>query len=151
MASIWKKRYSTEEAAESLTRQVRKQGTYYPYTRPTLGWKLSCELDSGKLSRQEVFDQILERQLKSQEPEMGVQEKGFIMGVFVISAALLALMIFVSCMSAWKKAPDEDDGFWENYDHYWRTHVIITICVFCTALLSIPVTLEYVFVMLETL
>ena len=82
---------------------------------------------------------------------MGVQEKGFIMGTLVISGVMLTLMIFLSCTSAWKKAPDEDDGFWENYDNFWRTHVIVTICVFCTALLSIPVTLEYVFIMLETL
>ena len=82
---------------------------------------------------------------------MGVEEKGFVWGVFGISCVILALMIFLSCTSAWKKAPDEDDGFWENYDSYWRTHVIVTICVFCMALLSIPVTLEYLFIMLETM
>ena len=82
---------------------------------------------------------------------MGVKEKGFVWGVFGISCVILALMIFLSCTSAWKKAPDEDDGFWENYDNYWRTHVIVTICVFCMALLSIPVTLEYLFIMLETM
>ena len=54
-------RYKTDEAEAALVRQVRKEGKMQAYTRPTIGWKMACELDPTKMTREEVFDQILSR------------------------------------------------------------------------------------------
>ena len=66
LTAIWEDRYDKDGLAEnSLIRQVRKQGRYRAYSRGTVGWALDCELDSRKISRQEAFDDILNREIKS--------------------------------------------------------------------------------------
>ena len=47
---------------------------------------------------------------------------------------MIALVLFVSiCLlsmcSGYRKGPDEDDGFWEVYNMYWRTHIVISMCL----------------------
>jgi len=56
MTGMFSKRYTKDEAEASLVRQVRKEGTLKAFSRPTLGWKMACELDSSKLTREEVYD-----------------------------------------------------------------------------------------------
>ena len=49
---MWEKRYSVDEPAESLIKQLRQRKTLYPYVRPTLGWAMKCELDDNIMDRQ---------------------------------------------------------------------------------------------------
>lgn len=67
LTAIWEDRYDTGDglAENSLIRQVRKQGLYRAYSRGTIGWALDCELDPTKITRQEAFDDILSREIKS--------------------------------------------------------------------------------------
>ena len=148
---LWSKRYASDEAEESLVRQVRKDGILQTYTRPTLGWDMSCELDSDKMTRQEIFDQILSRTFKSQEPEIGTAYEGLQVAVFVIAIFAIVLILLLTVLSGWKKGYNEDDGFWEVYDEYRRTAIIMTLMTTAIMILSIPFTYEVVMVMIETM
>lgn len=54
-------------------------------------------------------------------------------------------------MSGYQKGIDEDDGFWENYNRWWRTHLLISFSLFVILVLSIPITYEFVITMFETM
>ena len=50
-----------------------------------------------------------------------------------------------------KKGPDEDDGFWEVYNLFWRSHIFITMVLVIVMLLWIPACYAFVWVLLDTL
>ena len=50
--------------------------------------------------------------------------------------------------SGYKKGPDEDDGFWEVYNLFWRVHVVISLGILAILLLWIPATYAFVMLML---
>ena len=52
MTHMWDNRYSNDEADVSLIKQLRIRETLYPYSRPTIGWAMECELDSSKMTRE---------------------------------------------------------------------------------------------------
>jgi len=54
-------------------------------------------------------------------------------------------------MSGWRKGYNEDDGFWEVYDLYRRTAIILTMLLTAVMILSIPFTYEVVMLMIETM
>ena len=148
---LWEERYSVDEPAESLIKQLRQRKSLYPFARPTLGWAMECELDDSIMDRQEVYDQILNYQFKSQEPEIGVKEKAYVTAVMILSFLCFVIVVFVTMISGFKNGPDEDDGFWEVYDSHWRTAIFMSVILTAIGVLSVPISYEYTMVMLETM
>ena len=52
--------------------------------------------------------------------------------------------------SGYRKGPDEDDGFWEVYNLYYRTHMVITLLLFIILVLWVPALYEFIMVLLTT-
>ena len=71
--------------------------------------------------------------------------------VLVISALNFCLILLLTCCSGYRKGIEEDDGFWENYNRYRVFNWLITLSLFAILVLSVPVTYEFVIVMLETI
>ena len=71
--------------------------------------------------------------------------------MFIISIIIIVLILLLTSLSGWRKGPDEDDGFWEVYDSYRNTHILITVLMFGFMCLSVPIQIEYTFVLLDTL
>ena len=151
LADIWSIRYTQDEPEKSLLRQVRKDITLFPFSRPVLGYALSCELDPEKLSREEAYEQIISKQLKSQEPEIGAEERAFVIAVLAISIFLIGLVMILTCSSGYQKGIDEDDGFWENYNRWTKSHLFISLSLLVILALSAPISYEFVITMLETM
>ena len=151
LTDIWNSRYSVGEQETTLTRSVRKQGSFNVYTRPTIGWSMACELDKSKPTRSETFANILNREIKSQEPEVGTEYRDLVVAIMVISGLMLSLILVLTMFSGYRKGVDEDDGFWENYWSYQRSHFVISCMLFVILLLYIPVTYEFVTMMLSTM
>ena len=63
--------------------------------------------------------------------------------VFIGSIINTVLILLLTSLSGWRKGPDEDDGFWEVYDSYRSTHILITVFLFVMFCLNIPIGLEY--------
>ena len=61
------------------------------------------------------------------------------------------IIVALTIMSGYRNGPDEDDGFWEVYDSYSTMHFVISLLLFVLLGLSVPITVEYTFVMLDTL
>ena len=112
---------------------------------------MACELDSTKLSRREVFDEVLSHILRSQEPEIGQAYKTLEIVALVISIATALIIIVLTVMSGYKKGYNEEDGFFEVYDEYRRTALIVSLMLLAIMLLSGPFTYEVIMVMLETM
>lgn len=145
---IWNDRYSIDETKASLVRQTRKDGkAFTPYQRPTIGWKMACELDPSKPSRQEIFDQILNKKFKSQEPDLGKKYQNIVIAILTISLLSCIYIVLLTCLSGWRKGKHEDDGFWEVYDTYKWSHIIITLLLAAVMFLNVPIIYEYAMVM----
>lgn len=71
--------------------------------------------------------------------------------MFIIAIINLVLILLLTSLSGWRKGPDEDDGFWEVYDSYRNTHILMTVFLIGIMCLSVPIQLEYTFVLLDTL
>ena len=71
--------------------------------------------------------------------------------MFVIAICALILIVLLTVMSGWRKGYNEDDGFWEVYDLYRRSAILMTIMLTAIIILSVPFTYEVVMVMLETM
>lgn len=112
---------------------------------------MDCELDSEKLTRQEVFDNILNRKFKSQEPDVGKSQKSLVVVALILSILGVLIVCSLTIMSGYRNGPDEDDGFWEVYNEYSSTHVFISLLLLTILFLSVPMTIEYVLVMLDTM
>ena len=69
----------------------------------------------------------------------------------MISIFAIILILLLTVLSGWKKGYNEDDGFWEVYDEYRRSAMIMTLMLLAIMILSIPFTYEVVMVMIETL
>lgn len=59
--------------------------------------------------------------------------------------------MFLTCCGGWAKGVDEEDGFWEIYDSWTTSNLLITLALLVVLVLSAPVTLEFVTVMLNTM
>ena len=112
---------------------------------------MACELDSTKLSRREVYDEVLSHILRSQEPEIGEAYKTLEIVALVISICAFLVIAYLTVVSGYKKGINEEDGFWEVYDEYRRTALIVSLMLFAIILLSVPFTYEVIMVMLETM
>lgn len=69
----------------------------------------------------------------------------------IIAWICFTVIVFLTMISGFKNGPDEDDGFWEVYDLHWRTAIFLTTLLQIIMVLSIPISYEYVVVMLETI
>jgi len=61
------------------------------------------------------------------------------------------MIVVLAIMSGWRKGFNEDDGFWEVYDLYRRTAIVVTMLLTTIMVLSVPFTYEAINVMLETI
>lgn len=68
-----------------------------------------------------------------------------------MAIVLLVLICLLTMCSGYRKGPDEDDGFWEVYNLYWRSHLMITMIILTIMLLWIPAITAFVRVMLNTM
>ena len=59
--------------------------------------------------------------------------------------------MFLTCCGGWAKGVDEEDGFWEIYDSFSSSNLLISLALFAILILSAPVTYEFVMVMLNTM
>ena len=82
---------------------------------------------------------------------MGKSQKTLVIAAFILSIIGLILICSLTIMSGYRNGPDEDDGFWEVYNAYHSTHMFITLLLFTILILSVPMTIEYVLVMLDTI
>jgi hypothetical protein len=145
LTAIWEDRYDTDGLAEnSLIRQVRKQGRLRAYSRGTVGWALDCEIDPNQITRAEAYDTIIDRKIKSQEPEVGAAYTTMVLIALVMACSLFFFICLLSMCSGYRKGPVEDDGFWEVYNLYYRTHMVITLLLFIIMILWIPALYDFV-------
>ena len=56
-------------------------------------------------------------------------------------------IVLLTCLSGWRKGKTEDDGFWEVYDIYKWSHIIITLLLAAVMFLNVPIINEYAMVM----
>ena len=113
---------------------------------------MACELDKTKLTRQEAYDQILNRKLDSQEPEVGHQYRDYVVAILIISGLMLGLILILTMSSGYRRNEDEvEEGFFDNYGEYRKSHIVISVCLLVILILFIPVTYEFVMVTLATM
>ena len=112
---------------------------------------MAFETDSSKITRSEAFDQIFNRIIKSQKPDVGKSYDTMQVVVLVLSICAALTIMFLVSMNGFMKGNNEDDGFWEFYDLWRRTAVIMTLMLTAIMVLSIPFTYEIVFIMLDTM
>lgn len=72
-------------------------------------------------------------------------------GAVACSVFLFCLQFLLTICSGCRKGPDEDDGFWEVYNLFWRTHIVITMVLLTVMLLWIPAVYAFVIVLLDTM
>lgn len=55
-----------------------------------------------------------------------------------MAVVVMLTICFLTMCSGYRKGPDEEDGFWEVYNLYVRTHMVITLFIIIILILWIP-------------
>jgi len=82
---------------------------------------------------------------------VGIEYRTLVVAALILAVFLFVLICFLSMCSGYRKGPDEDDGFWEVYNLYWRVHTVITLFLFVILVLWIPALYEFIMVTLTTM
>ena len=69
----------------------------------------------------------------------------------VLDLLVILLVVFLTIFAGWRKSPDPEDTFCDNYTSFWRANLAIQICIVILYGLTCPVLYEYVMLMIETM
>ncbi len=65
---------------------------------------------------------------------------------------MLGLVLILTMSSGYRRNEDEiEEGFFDHYGEYSRSHLLISVCLLVILILFIPVTYEFVIVTLATM